>query len=271
MLKLWKKLPKGIKRKFANSWYELISRIDSGDDLAFMNHGFAPVEGKPEILDLAPKLEKHRYPIQHYHNLAATVEWTGKEAIEVSSGRGGGTSYVFDTFKPKSMIGIDLARTAVDYCNQTFQDRTGLSFKVGDAQNLPLEDACCDIMMNVESSLNYPDQDRFLAEVDRVLRPGGYFLLADYRSAKGMVSLRRRLEGLAYEVIRLEDISANIARALELDDPRKQEMLNRRVPALVRGLVAAFSFTGKAAREEIDRFQSGRKSYVFAVLRKPAA
>ena len=46
--------------------------------------------------------------------------------------------------------------------------------------------------------------------------------------------------------------------------------LRRHVPAPLRGAVAAFSFTGAAAQEEITRFLNGRKRYLCAVLRKPA-
>ena len=271
MYTLWKKLPKRTKTRFANVWYDLISRFDTGDDFVFMNHGYAPADGDPHIVDLPDDLEKHRYPLQHYHRFAAQVPWTDRDAVEVSSGRGGGTSYVFDAFGPRSMTGIDLAHASVDFCNSEYGGRNGLSFIVGDAQDLPLADACCDILINIESSLNYPDQDRFLAEVDRVLRPGGHFLLADYRSAKGMTKLRARLEALNYEVECIEDVSANIARALVLADPRKQELLQRHVPAPLRKLVSAFSFTGAAAREEIERFRNGQKHYVCAVLRKPAS
>ncbi len=271
MYKTWKKLPKKTKSRFANHWYDFISRFDTGDDLAFMNHGYAPVNGNPHLVELSEGQEKHRYPIQLYHRLAAKVSWADRDALEVSSGRGGGTSYVFDVFSPRSMKGVDLAQTAVDFCNSEYIRRHGLSFIAGDAENLPLTDACCDILINVESSLNYPDQERFLAEVDRVLRPGGHFLLADYRSAKGMAKLRARLEALRYEVECIEDVSANIARALELADPRKQEMLRRRVPAPLRNLVASFSFAGAAAREEIARFRTGEKHYVCAVMRKPVS
>lgn len=272
MLTIWKALPKRHKRRLANWWYEAISRVDTGDDLTFMNHGFAPLEGKPEIIELPPGLEKHRFPIQHYYQLAVAVEWQGREAVEVSSGRGGGAAYLFDTFHPARMLGVDLAPSAVAYSNDNYvTGRQGLEFRVGDAQNLPLPDASCDILINVESSLNYPDQAQFLAEVDRVLRPGGYLLLADYRSAKGMRKLEARLAALGYETVAMSDISSEIVRALELGDARKRDMLKRRVPAPLRGLVGAFAFAGKAADAEIARFRNGEKRYLRAVLRKPPA
>ena len=269
MFKLWKKLPKRIKNKVAIGWYEALSRFNSGDDLAFMNHGFAPMRGDPEIIELPASLENDRYAIQLYHVLADTISWRGKHVVEISSGRGGGAAYIFYFFKPETYLGVDLARSAVDHCNETYADRHGLSFMVGDAQEMPLHDACCDILINVESSVNYPDQESFFSEVNRVLRPGGFLLLQDHRTAKKMDLLKKSLTDLNFELVKMEDISSNVARALRLDDPRKQELLLQRVPKPFRRLVGEFSFTGAAARDEIDRFRNGKKCYIMAVLRKP--
>jgi hypothetical protein len=74
---------------------------------------------------------------------------------------------------------------------------------------------------------------------------------------------------MGYEQVHVEDISAGIANAIELDNPGKQERLKRRIPRLLRGLVAAFTFTGAAGRDEVARFRSGEKRYLCAVLRKP--
>jgi SAM-dependent methyltransferase len=49
----------------------------------------------------------------------------------------------------------------------------------GDAEDLPFSDNEFDIVINVESSHNYPNLRRFFEEVARVLRPGGFFSHAD--------------------------------------------------------------------------------------------
>ncbi|QDU31359.1 Phthiotriol/phenolphthiotriol dimycocerosates methyltransferase [Anatilimnocola aggregata] len=55
----------------------------------------------------------------------------------------------------------------------------GLSFVVGDAENLPFEDDTFDAVVNVESSHCYRSDPAFLAQVRRVLRTGGHVLFAD--------------------------------------------------------------------------------------------
>ncbi len=75
-----------------------------------------------------------------------------------------------------------------EFCRRHYTN-PGLSFETGDAQAMPFADASFDIVFNVESSLNYPDFDAYLREVDRVLKPGGRFLIADYRRRKGLKRL----------------------------------------------------------------------------------
>ena len=59
----------------------------------------------------------------------------------------------------------------------------------GDAQNLPFPDESFDAVINVEASHIYPNFERFLGEVARVLRPGGHFLYADFRNRDGLPRL----------------------------------------------------------------------------------
>ena len=51
-----------------------------------------------------------------------------------------------------------------------------------DSEDLPFPDDSFDAVINIESSHTYPNFSRFLAEVARVLRPGGHFLYTDVRN-----------------------------------------------------------------------------------------
>ncbi|CAN0494896.1 unnamed protein product, partial [Discosporangium mesarthrocarpum] len=121
MYGLWKRhLSANAKNRAMVFWYNFISRLDTGDDLLFLNHGYAPVTGDPKSIKLGPEEEKDRYSIQLYHQLASTVDWAGKDALEVSSGRGGGAASVMRAFLPNSLVGLDIAKASTDFCNKRF-------------------------------------------------------------------------------------------------------------------------------------------------------
>ena len=148
----------------------LASRVPS-PDWAFMNYGFAPLEPGP-ALPLAASDEPDRHCIQLYQHVVGAVAVQDLDVLEVGSGRGGGAFYVSRYLRPRSVTGLDLSPEAVDLCNR-HRKAPGLVFTRGDAQAMPFPDDSFDAVVNVESSHCYPSMDAFLAEVDRVLRPGG--------------------------------------------------------------------------------------------------
>lgn len=268
MLHLWRRLPKGLKYRMARSWYNYVSRLDPRGEILFLNHGYAPPDGEEPALD--PADEADRYPIQLYHHIAAAADWTGRDALEVGCGRGGGTAYVMRTFRPRSLVGLDLAGGAIEFCQRHYRI-DGLSFRQGDAQALPFPDASLDIVLNVESSGSYPDRPAFFREVVRVLKPGGHFLFGDYRNRNGMARLKRQLAATGLTPLAERDISANILRALERDDARKRRLIEERVPRPLRGTFGRFAFLRSGEGDEHSAFASGDKLYLSAAFVKPPA
>ena len=141
-----------------------------------MNYGFYD---ENLFIKMDPEEERERYPAQLYHHTASQEDISEKKVLEVGSGRGGGASYVSRYLKPKSVVGIDISKNAVGLCNSTHQ-YPNLSFCVGDSEKIPFENESFDVVLNVESSHCYGNIPLFLTEVNRVLKPGGFFLWADF-------------------------------------------------------------------------------------------
>ena len=59
--------------------------------------------------------------------------------------------------------------------------------------------------------------DIFLAEVRRVLRPGGRFFFADLRSRHGVATLQEQFSASGLKVDKQTDITNNVLTALRLD------------------------------------------------------
>mgnify|MGYP003327652535 CR=1 FL=1 len=116
----------------------------------------------------------------HFHG-----DISKQNLLEVGSGRGGGSSYIQRYLKTETVTGLDISSDAVQLSNSSF-DTPGLTFVQGDSENLPFENAVFDAVLNVESSHCYGNITLFLTEVKRVLKPGGFFLWADFRLTKEM-------------------------------------------------------------------------------------
>ena len=133
----------------------------------------------------------------------------------------------------------------------------GLAFSFADAEALPFAAAEFDVVLNVESSHCYGDVRAFVAEAARVLRPGGRFLLADFRAPAEMAALEALLRAQpGLKLVEREDITANVVLALEQDDARKRRLIGERTSTLWRGLMQEFAgqrgglvYRGFAARD----------------------
>ncbi len=269
MYAIWKRLlPKPMKKRAMVLWYNLLSKIDTGDELLFLNHGFAATQGDPKTLELQAEDEQDRYAIQLYHQLAVHVDWRDQDALEVSSGRGGGTAWLVRHFTPRSMIGLDIAKASTDFCRNRYK-LPGLSFETGDAQAMPFPDERFDIVFNVESSLNYADFPAFLREVIRVLRPGGHFLICDYRRKNKVDRVKAQIDDAGFKVLSIDDITPHIVRGLELSEPQKVQVIEKYAPRFLRRGILQFARVSGGTDSERDLFLSGQKAYFSAVLQRP--
>jgi ubiquinone/menaquinone biosynthesis C-methylase UbiE len=111
----------------------------------------------------------------------------GKTVLEIGCGNGVQVNYIKEKFNPLVIKGIDLDEGNIKIANSE-KERKNLNdiyFYVSDAQNIPvIEDQSIDVVINIESAFHYPDKALFLKEIFRVLKPGGYFLIADILTTK---------------------------------------------------------------------------------------
>jgi ubiquinone/menaquinone biosynthesis C-methylase UbiE len=109
--------------------------------------------------------------IEHLHRYLLARGWCrGKDVLDVASGEGYGTAMLAQV--ARSAVGVELAGEAVQHAAAAYA-RDNLRYMQGDARDIPLPDAACDVVVSFETIEHFQEQQRFLNEVRRVLRPGG--------------------------------------------------------------------------------------------------
>jgi ubiquinone/menaquinone biosynthesis C-methylase UbiE len=214
-----------------NYWYPFLSRRLESEDLTCLNYGYE--EDPPMGLPLAESDERNRFGIQLYHRVATQVDLNDKQVLEVSCGHGGGASYLVRTLHPTSYTGLDFNPDGIAFC-QKRHHVPGLDFMHGDAENLPFADESFDAVVNVEASHAYPRLPRFLAEVVRVLRPGGHLLYTDFRGRSEFPSWDAALADTQLRQVSERVINPEVLRGLEKNSLRSIELIDRLVPAFLR-------------------------------------
>ena len=230
-----------------------------------MNYGYEPVDDNCQRLELAASDEDDRYCIQLYHHVAGGVDLTDLDVLEVGSGRGGGASFIKRYLNAGTMTGVDFSAKAVTFCGQVHQ-LEGLSFCQGDAEALPFEEASFDAVVNVESSHCYGSMPAFLKQVERVLRPGGHFLFADFRAAADIELLTQHLQQSGMTIVEEEVITPGVVNALSLDSERKKSLISGQIRWWLSGTFQQFA--GLKDSAVFRHFQDGGFVYKRFLLRK---
>ncbi len=252
----WQTLHQFLGRKYAGvHWW------------TFMNYGYAAESDDAEPLALAPEDEQSRMCAQLYHHVTSAVDIAGREVLEVGCGRGGGSSYISRYLAPNHVTGLDIATSQIEFCHRV-HGNTIIEFIAGSAENLPFDNESFDIVVNIESSFCYGDMSKFLAQVNRVLRPGGYFLFADIRLVSEMAQLLAELDQCPLALIRREDISKNVLRALELDSDQRAAAAAGIIPKLLLRIM--HTFMGVMGTRIPTLLGSGELIYYNFVMRKDA-
>ncbi|NJO13222.1 MAG: class I SAM-dependent methyltransferase [Gammaproteobacteria bacterium] len=231
-------------------------------ELSFLNYGFAASEAQPD-----GEGSSERYCLALYAHLLGDAQLAGRDVLEVSCGRGGGAAFVMGRYRPGSLVGIDLSEGNIDAARRREAGVHNLRFRVGNAQALPFADGSFDAVVNVEAAHLYDDPARFLAEVARVLRPEGTFFYTDlFWSSSDPLAM---LLAAGLKVTHSEDITAAVLRALELDCPRREQLIATHVPEPLRGDFRDWS--GVKGHRAYNRFVAREWVYrLFRAAKAPA-
>jgi ubiquinone/menaquinone biosynthesis C-methylase UbiE len=250
-----------IRQAIWRLWYPFLTRRLRGEEVLFLNYAF---ETKPPMdLPLAPDDEPNRACIQLYHHVATQVELRGKNILEVSCGHGGGASYLARTLQPSHYTGLDLNSAGIRFCQQRHQVN-GLSFVQGDAEKLPFPDNTFDAVINVEASHCYPAFPHFLAEVARVLRPGGHFLYADFRFSDRFAEWEQALASAPLTPLHSRIINAEVLRGMDRNSPHSQALIVRHLPKFLHPLSGDFAgLRGSRIYTALQRGTLSYRSYCF--------
>ncbi|MEU8621704.1 methyltransferase domain-containing protein [Streptomyces sp. NPDC048623] len=108
----------------------------------------------------------------------------GDRALDVGCGTGYLTLHIADAVAPAgSVVGVDPSPDVLAHARRRAAGRTDCTFTDGIAEALPGPDGRFDVVVSSLMIHHLPEdvRARAVAEMHRVLRPGGRLLLADFR------------------------------------------------------------------------------------------
>lgn len=247
-------------------FYNTVARSFQDPGWVFMNYGYKPEAHELEHADALARLSPiDYYSALLYQHTVAGIDIAGKDLLEVGSGRGGGCAWLARHYRPKRVVGLDLAARAIQFCQKTHNEE-GLEFVAGNAQALPFDGESFDHVINVESCHHYPSIPTFLAEVERVLRPNATFCLTDYRNDHELAQLDQEIERSPFSVYERVDITEKVVLALQETNAQKEELLAQLVPRPFKQIMRTFA--GGEDSDIYRRMASRKLLYITYRMRK---
>lgn len=183
---------------------------------------------------IGEQFERHtarRYQLEPYiADFAQFDSGTGKDVLEI--GVGMGADHVeWARHGPRSLTGVDLTPQAVEWTRKRISHYGFRSdIRTADAESLPFPDDQFDLVYSWGVLHHTPDTARALAEVRRVLRPGGTarIMMYHYRSIVGYMLWIRYAVGSGRFSTSLRDIYSN-----HLESPGTKAYTVKEAEALV--------------------------------------
>lgn len=125
-------------------------------------------------------IERQRYAVQpHILALLARIQWDGKQVLEIGTGVGTDARRIIGKGGRYTGINIDQGSTAATATALGSFFLPGI-VKVGDATSLDFADDTFDVIYSFGVLHHIPEAPKAVAEIHRVLKPGGELLVMLY-------------------------------------------------------------------------------------------
>lgn len=122
-----------------------------------------------------------RQHIMRYRFAARYIQATSR-LLDVACGGGYGSHFLAGMAQAGTVFALDHCPRALAYA-QAHYYRPNIKFCLGNALALPFPTGFFDMVVSFETIEHLPDGRRFLAEVRRVLKPGGFFVCSTPNAA----------------------------------------------------------------------------------------
>ncbi len=127
--------------------------------------------------------------IEHWHRYHFARRWVGgRTVLDVACGEGYGTALLARA--AAQATGVDLSPEAITHAKATYTALANVRFECAPCTRLPLDDASVDVAVSFETVEHIAEQEAFVDELARVLRPDGLLILSspnrlEYRDKRG--------------------------------------------------------------------------------------
>ena len=115
--------------------------------------------------------------IEHWHRYHFASRWAAdRRVLDIACGEGYGSALLARS--AGHVTGVDVSTQAIEHAKRAYAGLGNVEFKVGSCTAIPIADASVDVAISFETVEHIREQEEFMAELARVLKPDGVVVLS---------------------------------------------------------------------------------------------
>jgi len=136
--------------------------------------------------------------------------------VDVGCGTGSALRFAAAKMISGNLIGIDPVPRMIEIARGLSKEKSTdpvIDFKLGSAEDLPVEDSSTDLVFAFDSIDHWQDIKRGLDEILRILKPGGKFIIVKDLSVPGakkaLINLKQKVLSAGFDTAKTEVIQSD--------------------------------------------------------------
>jgi demethylmenaquinone methyltransferase/2-methoxy-6-polyprenyl-1,4-benzoquinol methylase len=110
----------------------------------------------------------------------------GDHVMDVGCGTGILVPFILHRITESGILyELDFAEKMIEI-NRSLHKKDNIRFVVSGAENAPLEDACCDVVLCFSCFPHFQDKEKAMRALSRILKPRGVFAVSHFDSSEGI-------------------------------------------------------------------------------------